>query len=32
VSPQLVSVHDFVERLVDKAPQVYGFADGEIWS
>jgi hypothetical protein len=30
VSFQLVSVHDFAERLVDKAPQVYGFADGEI--
>ena len=30
VSFQLVSVHDFVKRFVDEAPQVYGFADGEI--
>ena len=31
VSFQLVGVHDFVKRLVlDEAPQVYGFADGEI--
>ena len=30
VSFQLVHVHDFVERLVDEAPQVYGFVDGEI--
>ncbi len=29
VTFELVSVHDKVERLVQEAPAVYGFADGE---